>query len=38
MFPGEFAEPENNSEEQKKKNKKKKAVIPSNGEYITFVY
>jgi hypothetical protein len=38
MFPGELAEPENNSEEQKKKNKKKKAVIPSNGEYITFVY
>jgi hypothetical protein len=37
--PGEFAEPENNSEEKKKKKKKKnKAVLPSNGEFIFFVY
>jgi hypothetical protein len=35
--PGEFAEPENNSEEKKKK-KKNKAVLPSNGEFIFFVY
>jgi hypothetical protein len=38
MFPGKLAEPKNNSKEKKNKNKKKKAVIPSNGEYITFVY
>jgi hypothetical protein len=36
--PGEFAEPENNSEEKKKKKKKNKAVLPSNGEFIFFVY